>query len=216
MRLAFKGSELHWVVFQKFISSNAELSLTWHPRKQNSLLFQGKDGYALREKRVFFCEKEGRLVNSESSNTVFEQEREITCFEASAGPASVASKIAASTFASFLPSCQILAGTTLISNTTVNNCTQTSTELTKCNCSCGLLLLAELEGMKLDIEILQSRTDSLQTLANTQMVLSSENNYIAEIERLKEELWNEKNKTKQFESDLAAAQNKHSESQDLK
>ena len=202
-------------ISKKFTSSNAELSLTWHSGKQNSLLFQDKDGYALREKRVFFCEKEGRLVNSESSTAVFEQEREIMCFKASAGSASVASKIAASAIACSLPSCQILVGSTSVLNTTVNNCTQTPFQLTRCNCSCGLLL-AELEGMKLDIEILQSRTDSLQTPANTQMVLSSENSCMAEIKRLKPELCNEKNKTKQLKSDLAAAKNKLSVCQDLK
>ena len=40
---------------KKFISSNAELTLTWHQGKQNTLLFQGKDGNLVRDKFVSLC-----------------------------------------------------------------------------------------------------------------------------------------------------------------
>ena len=45
---------------KRFTSSNADLTLTWYSGKQNSLSFQGKDGYALRDKCVLYCEEKIR------------------------------------------------------------------------------------------------------------------------------------------------------------
>ncbi len=59
--------------------------------------------------------------------------------------------------------------------------------------------------MKLNMEILESRTDALQSLANVQKVCVSPSEYFDEISRLNQELHAERNKiTSQLESDLAS------------
>ena len=58
------------------------------------------------------------------------------------------------------------------------------------------------DDLKLNFEILQSRVDALQDLANTQKVSFSEIEYSNEIECLKRELCLEREKTQRMESDL--------------
>lgn len=70
---------------------------------------------------------------------------------------------------------------------------------TKCPCGC---VLTELEDMKINIEVLQSQMDALQSLANAQKVCFSINEYSNEINRLNQELLEERNKTNQLELDL--------------
>ena len=81
---------------------------------------------------------------------------------------------------------------------------------TNCNCSCGSVVV-KVEDMKLDIEVLQLRIDSLQSLANTQKVCSPFDEYLNEIDRLKQELCDERKKSKQLESDLEYLKGKLSE-----
>ncbi len=63
-----------------------------------------------------------------------------------------------------------------------------------------LCCLQELDDVKLNIEVLQSRVDSLQTLANTGKVFVSEFDYLGEINSLKRELREEREKTQSLES----------------
>ena len=44
---------------KRFKSTNAKLNITWYHKKQNSLLFQGKDGNSLREKCILACQMRG-------------------------------------------------------------------------------------------------------------------------------------------------------------
>ena len=81
---------------------------------------------------------------------------------------------------------------------------------TNCNCSRGSVVV-EVEDMKLDIEVLQLRIDSLQSLADTQKVCSPFDEYLNEIDRLKQELCDERKKSKQLESDLEFLKGKLSE-----
>lgn len=72
-----------------------------------------------------------------------------------------------------------------------------------CNCPCENVLM-ELEDMKLNFEVLQSRVDSLQSLANTFEICKPANAdaYPSEIECLKRELSDERKKSEQFRSEL--------------
>ncbi len=63
-----------------------------------------------------------------------------------------------------------------------------------------LCCLQELDDVKLNIEVLQSRVDSLQTLANTGKVFVPEFDYLGEINSLKRELREEREKTQSLES----------------
>ena len=46
---------------KKFTGSNAEIKITWYPRKLNSLVFNGKDGLVLRDKCKYLCENQSQL-----------------------------------------------------------------------------------------------------------------------------------------------------------
>ena len=50
---------------KKFISSNAELTLTWHQGKQNTLMFQGKDGNFIRDKLISLCRAQSYTIDTE-------------------------------------------------------------------------------------------------------------------------------------------------------
>ena len=50
---------------KRFTSSNAELlTLTWYSGKQNTLLFQGKDGNLIRDGCVIFCQTRDGVMKS--------------------------------------------------------------------------------------------------------------------------------------------------------
>ena len=49
---------------KRFTSSNAELTLTWYSGKQNTLLFQGKDGNLIRDGCVKFCQTRDGVMKS--------------------------------------------------------------------------------------------------------------------------------------------------------
>ena len=61
------------------------------------------------------------------------------------------------------------------------------------------------------MEILESRTDALQSLANVRKVGVSPSEYFDEISRLNQELHAERNKTSQLESDLASLNKRFSD-----
>ena len=54
---------------------------------------------------------------------------------------------------------------------------------TSCKCSCVTNILIEFENMKINMEILESRTDALQSLANVQKLCFSSSEYSNEINR---------------------------------
>ena len=77
-----------------------------------------------------------------------------------------------------------------------------------CKCPCATSILTELEKMKLNMESLESKIDALQSLANAQKVSFTPNDYSSEVHRLKQELFEERHKTSQLESDLASLKKK--------
>ena len=121
---------------KKFISSNAELTLTWHQGKQNTLLFQGKDGNLVRDKFVSLCR-----AQSCTSKPSHGQEQALPIDSGTSMP----SKDAVS------KSVQVCQDS--LQNYSINY-------LSNCRCSCGVLA-ADVEGVKLDITILQSRIELL-------------------------------------------------------
>ena len=126
---------------KKFISSNAELTLTWHQGKQNTLLFQGKDGNLVRDKFVSLCR-----AQSCTSKLSRGQEQAL----------SIDSGISMPTKDGVNKSVQVCQDS--LQNYSINY-------LSKCRCSCGVLA-ADVEGVKLDIIILQSRIELLSESNN--------------------------------------------------
>lgn len=91
-----------------------------------------------------------------------------------------------------------------------DKCTQTEIQTTITNGygSIESPSIVELEAIKLDIEILQSRTDALQSFVNTQSASSMETNLIQVTECLKSDLDREKYKTERLEADLRSMESK--------
>ena len=113
---------------KKFISSNAELTLTWHQGKQNTLLFQGNDGNLVRDNCVSLCR-----VQSCTSKLSHGQEQVL----------SIDSEISMPTNDAISKSVQVCEDS--LQNYSINY-------LSNFLCSCGVLA-AEVEGARLDITI---------------------------------------------------------------
>ena len=172
---------------KRFTSSNAELTLTWYSGKQNTLLFQGKDGNLIRDGCVKFCQTRDGVMkssckqvqalskNSELQRDLIAQnilESEPTSISRPANQVDAASQV-----------CLDIIG-------------DNSNYLSNCHCSCGVLA-ADVEGVKLDITILSNRIDSIAN-ANTEYSHKDK-----EIDRLRSELSIEKARSEKLESELS-------------
>ena len=47
---------------KRFCSSNADLVLTWHKGKQNTLILHGKDGDLVRDKCILLCSQNNQYL----------------------------------------------------------------------------------------------------------------------------------------------------------
>lgn len=172
---------------KRFTSSNAELTLTWYSGKQNTLLFQGKDGNLIRDGCVKFCQTRDGVMkssckqvqalskNSELQRDLIAQnilESEPTSISRPANQVDAASQV-----------CLDIIG-------------DNSNYLSNCRCSCGVLA-ADVKGVKLDITILSNRIDSIAN-ANTEYSHKDK-----EIDRLRSELSIEKARSEKLESELS-------------
>ena len=92
---------------------------------------------------------------------------------------------------------------TEIISTGKNTASALTTDAESCNCPCVAGILIELENIKLNMDIVESRTAALQSLANEQKVSFTSNECSSEINRLSQELFEERHKTSQLQSDLA-------------
>ena len=92
-----------------------------------------------------------------------------------------------------------------------NTASASTIDAESCNCPCVTGILIELENIKLNMDIVESRTDALQSLANAQKVSFTSNECSSEIIRLSQELFEERHKTSQLESDLASLKKKFSD-----
>jgi predicted RNase H-like nuclease (RuvC/YqgF family) len=79
-----------------------------------------------------------------------------------------------------------------------------------CNCACSSTL-EDIVNMKLNMEILRSRVDALQSLANANEVCPSVDLYLNEIDKLEQEILNEKRKTNRLEVELVSFKKQISE-----
>lgn len=141
---------------KKFISSDHNLSLTWYHKKQQTLLFQGREGNNLKE----------TLINLKISNAQTGVQQSVTTAD---------SPTLSSSFTTIvideiqMSPVQIERPTENVSNSREINVSQSqrvnaenendSSNLSaRCSCSCGVLA-ADIEGIKLEIVILQKEIE---------------------------------------------------------
>ena len=182
---------------RKFTSSISDLGLTWYYNKQKTLLFQGNSGTNLREILIKLCENSALIESTRSdgrlSLSVFNQGSDIE----------IVSVINSPDISSISADCVEQIATPNQSTSCVENIAFAPvTGGASCKCSCVTDILIEFENMKINMEILESRTDALQSLANVQKLCFSSSEYSNEINRLNQELLEERYKTSQLESDL--------------
>ena len=163
---------------KKFTSSSSDLIITWYYGKQRTLLFQGKSGEELRETLTSICGKRSLPINTVDNPT-------------SDGDGPLDESAILSEF-----------GSSSLTSTVVENCKSANVGIIKehakspidyfitqgkttypggvCDkvnycysCSCDRTS-TELDDVKLNIEVLQLRVDSLQALANTQKICTPE------------------------------------------
>ena len=179
---------------KRFKSINANLSITWYHKKQNTLLFQGKDGNSLREKCILVCQMRG---SSKPKSPIKANERKNILLVSPDKPTCPSVDINAKTVDdATVTSAPNSPGYEDKAKTNSNSINTNSSLLTNCHCLCGALA-AELEGVKLDIVILQKGIDSIVDITTNQPSGIS-----IEVSRLQRELLEEKDKTKQLEADL--------------
>ena len=160
---------------RKFICSNLDLTITWYPGKQNSLILHGKLSNDLSNILLTACQKKinGSIVEINAfpmSNNMHNGSLPITQLQDDVGPSVMHYK-----------------------NDSESSCVNSLCN-TQCDCKCGLLA-AELEGIKLDIVIMQRSIEYNNLATNT----IPEN----EFKRLEKELAKEKEKSTQLEKDIS-------------
>ena len=194
---------------KRFKSTNANLSITWYYKKQNTLLFQGKDGNSLREKCILVCQMRSlsKPKSPKKANV-----RENILLVSPDGPACSSVDINAKTVAgATVTSTSNSSGYEDKAKTNSDSINTNSSLLTSCHCLCGSLA-TELEGVKLDIVILQKGIDSIADITTRQPSGTS-----IEVSRLQRELLEEKDKTKRLEADLhLVVRERNNEVNDLK
>lgn len=184
---------------KRFKSTNADVTITWYFKKQNTLLFQGRDGYLLRDKCVHICQtrEQHDLKPPDKSNELANESFGAldSSFNLSARKTTksedVNETVATTTPTKGSPEFEAKSKADFI-----NLIDDYSSSSSGCRCSCGVLA-AELEGVKLDVVILQKRIDSQVNSAT--VGISSDNE---EMNRQKREILEEREKSKRLEEDL--------------
>lgn len=174
---------------KKFNCTNADLFATWYQGKKNSLLFQGKDGELFKNHLVGLLNSTNACVNNDNANNFH------GCSTDS--PATLVPEKA-----NLFPAraCELVLDNNVGNNLNYHEC------ISCCMCSCSDGLI---EDMKINMEILQSRVDALQTLANTQQLVFTpvvdQSHRIEELERV---LAGEKKRTNQLETEIVLLKGK--------
>lgn len=170
---------------RKFTSSTFDITMTWYYGKQKTLLFQGKDGNELRETIIKACMAKSTTNNQ---NQLIGMGDNIVCMNSFITPINP-DKPATERVLTHMND-QFEEHETLKGNL-ANKLDQDST----CSCTSNS---TDYDDLKLNFEILQSRVDALQALANTQKVSFSELGCSNEIECLKRELCLEREKHREW------------------
>ena len=182
---------------KKLSSTNSDLVLTWHKGKLKSVLFKGRDGVLVRDQCILLCKHvtqsilKPQLPDSGQTNV-----NTSVCGSPNLPDENV--KVATD-FASLVETTQNKTVCRSAPDFVDCQCQTEQIELNSnnCGCSCGIIA-AELEGMKLELVILQKKFEF--KLDSFVAELSTDR---TNINQLKQELAYEKNKNSRFESELA-------------
>ena len=158
---------------RKFTGKNLDLTITWYPGKRNSLILHGGLSSSLSNILLKACQRKSDITLAEINNpskSLNDNQTSIPDHESKPKP--------------------MMASVECQSEST---CLQSLCNV-QCDCSCSLLV-AELEGVKLDIAIMQRSIESNIALAN---ITRTE-----EVEQLRQALVNEREKNRKLEEDIS-------------
>ena len=159
---------------KQFVSSDFDLVMTWHPGKQNTLLFNGKDGELVRKFLISTLNTSTDTLNRMSVEFITHMNNEATT-----KPNVL--------FEDDTPSDQHY------SKVRPKPIYQESSSISQCDCKCGLLA-AEIEGIKLDMVIMQRNIESKM---QSNKIRESD-----ESKRLEQELYNAREECKNLKGDI--------------
>ena len=182
---------------KKFVSSNTDLSFTWYPEKQNSLIFQGRGGDTLQNVCIRYCEVKQSRSGNKFSNEFCESDRlsaddnKSVCISHDIKNSIPISAVGVS---AEMPEPLSKNDIQAKKYKNVRSDPSVCELLNKpdCSCQCGVLA-AELEGVKLDMIIMNKNIES-------KIFATREKDEIA---RLRKDLDIEREKCERFESDIA-------------
>ena len=188
---------------KKFTCCSMDLSITWYPGKQNSLILHGEESLAVTEMLTNVCKlltngecTEGTKLSSNGNGGLLVNVRESD--SVSAEPVtSINSRETAMT-----PTVEVLAemptrastnDSKVSSNTRASNIMQGLQNVCRCD-----VLAVHLEGVKLDIVIMKNDIESKIHAGNSNSIRDKD-----EITQLKHKLFCEKEKRRRLENDLS-------------
>jgi hypothetical protein len=200
---AFGGSS------KKFDAANTDFSTIWYPGKLNTLSFNGKIGEQAKKNLINRCELSSM---SDVENTVNRKDNCIDevkhphpnttcalgCLNASNGRAVIDAPVPFENKQDSIAHRPAPVMANKYSHTE-------DTALNSCACNCGVLT-AELEGVKLELVIMQNNFE-----IRLDSVLSKFTGEYANISQLKQDLSHEKDKSNQLEQDLSHEKDKRNQ-----
>jgi hypothetical protein len=150
---------------KKCTSTNADLVLTWYKGKQNTLNFQGKDGDLVRDRCIYVCKQESHLKSKSQSLECDETKHsQSTISNASSDPNTVYKNVNTVTDTVGLVKSKLDKQNSIhhrLAPVLINNFSQTEQIAFSNNCGCSCrVLAAELEGVKLELVIMQTNFEN--------------------------------------------------------
>jgi hypothetical protein len=180
-----------------------DLSITWYPGKQNSLILHGEESLAVTEMLINVCKlltngerTEGTKLSSNGNGGLLVNVRESNSVSANAVNSINSRETAMTPIVEVLAEMPTQASTNdskVSSNIRASNIMQGLQNVCRCD-----VLAADLEGVKLDIVIMQNDIESKIHAANSNSIRDKD-----EITQLKHELFCAKEKCRQLENDLS-------------
>ena len=186
---------------RKFVCSGIDLSLTWYFGKYNSLILHGELSSDLSDALIKVCQQTATF----KTNTRCDDKLTTSPLAGELSPTApntnddsyYLSAISMDNEATIKPEVLFMGDTTLDEHchkVRSKHVYQKSSDISQCDCKCGLLA-AELEGIKLDMVIMQRNIESKISTSNT--IRESD-----EIKCLKQELANAKERCKHLEGEI--------------
>ena len=191
---------------KKFSSTNCDFILTWRKGKAKSMLFKGKDGALVRDRCILLCKQvtQSMLKSQLPDNGQINSNISVSV---SSNNLSDVHGIAATDYPPLIGTIQNQTVYRLSPDSVDGHCQTENIELelnnnNNCGCGCGIIA-AELEGLKLELVILQKSFESKLDCFVTELETERTN-----VNQLKQELADEKIKNSRFESKLALLNNR--------